>query len=1056
MFPVTRSDLPRARFSTPHRFAPSAESTHGSRHLSASRNWLACSALAVVIGLGWLPAPAPAEVPGVKEAGPKETGPKETGPKAAELTKRAAQVLERHCIRCHGTETTRGGLSLAGREQALQGGDAGPAFDPADPEASLLLEQVLGDKPAMPKSAPPLSADEVQTLRDWLSAGAPWPEGRPLVDRQFEGRPWWSLLPLQAPAVPAVPDAWQNRVRNPVDAFLLAKLATEGLAPNPEADRVTLIRRLSFDLIGLHPTLAEIERFVNDPAPDAYEQLVDRLLESPRYGERWARHWLDVVHFGETHGYDKDKPRPNAWPYRDYVINALNADLPYAQFVQQQIAGDVLFPGQPAGIEALGFLSAGPWDFIGHAEVPETKIDGKVARHLDRDDMVTNTLQTFCSLTVQCAQCHNHKFDPIPQEDYYRLQAVFAAIDRTDRAYDADPATATQRQQLIARRASLQAAEGQISARAVERGGAPLAELDRRLADLKKVPPGQLQGVEFGYHSEISAKPDDLKWVQVNLPQEADVRGVVLRPCYDDFGNIGAGFGFPVRYRVETADDEAFTQNVRVIADFTAGNVTNPQLAPQTHLLADEATIRTRHVRVSATRLATRSNDYIFSLAELEVRDAQGKNVAAGARVTSLDSIEAGPRWGRKNLVDGLYPDARRTAPEGLAELQAERDRVFDQALLPAERTERQQLTAELAEVQRALAALPPQRMAYIGAVHTGGGAFRGTGPDGGKPRVITLLERGNVQKPGKEVAPGALSAVTALPHAFELAPEAAEGERRRALALWLTDPANPLTWRSIVNRTWHYHFGRGLVETPNDFGRNGRLPTHPELLDWLAAWFRDGGGSLKSLHRLLVCSSLYRQTSAPRAEAEAVDSDNRLLWRMNRRRLEAEAVRDAALQIAGRLNLAMGGPSFQDFVIDKPDHSPHYEYELADPLDPKLHRRAVYRFIVRSQQQPFMTTLDCADPSIQVDRRNESLSALQALALLNNGFMLAMSDFTAQRLAAQPGPLSDRLAGLYRECTGRAPDAETLAALTAHAEEFGLPNLCRVLLNLNEFVFVD
>ncbi|MFM7163543.1 MAG: DUF1549 domain-containing protein, partial [Planctomycetaceae bacterium] len=342
--------------------------------------------------LGWLPARARSAEP--------------------DLTTRAAQILERHCVRCHGTEK-RGGLSLASREQALQGGDAGPAFDPADPDGSLLLEQVTGDKPAMPKSAPPLSADEVQTLRDWLAAGAPWPEGRPLVDRQFEGRPWWSLLPLRGPAIPAVPAGWEKRVRNPVDAFALSRLAAEGLSPNPEADRVTLIRRLSFDLIGLPPTLAEIERFVNDPAPDAYEQLVDRLLESPRYGERWARHWLDVVHFGETHGYDKDKRRPNAWPYRDYVIDALNSDKPYGRFVEEQVAGDVLYPEEPQATVATGFVAAGPWDFVGHVELREGTTDKNITRLLDRDDMVANVMNTFTSLTVHCARCHDHKFDPI-------------------------------------------------------------------------------------------------------------------------------------------------------------------------------------------------------------------------------------------------------------------------------------------------------------------------------------------------------------------------------------------------------------------------------------------------------------------------------------------------------------------------------------------------------------------------------------------------------------------------------------------------------------------
>ena len=284
-----------------------------------------------------------------------------------------------------------------------------------------------------------------------------------------------------------------------------AKLREKGLTPSPEADRRTLIRRLYFDLIGLPPSLEEIDAFVADPAPDAYEKLVDRLLASPQHGERWARHWLDVVHYGDTHGYDKDQPRPIAWPYRDYVIRSFNADKPYGSFVQEQVAGDVLFPGTTDGITALGFIAAGPWDLIGHAEVPETKIDGKVARHLDRDDMVSNTINTFLSLTVQCAQCHNHKFDPIRQEDYYRLQAVFAALDRADRPYYTDPAAARKAAELQGRAGCALSSDGRRSKRPSRRPAAPswpswTARSPRPACPVKPHP-------EFGYHSAIAPKP---------------------------------------------------------------------------------------------------------------------------------------------------------------------------------------------------------------------------------------------------------------------------------------------------------------------------------------------------------------------------------------------------------------------------------------------------------------------------------------------------------------------------------------------------------------------
>ncbi|MCI0538712.1 MAG: DUF1549 domain-containing protein, partial [Verrucomicrobiales bacterium] len=295
----------------------------------------------------------------------------------------------------------------------------------------------------------------------------------------------WSLKPLLRPPIPEIRDS-RATIRNPIDRFVVAKLEAKGLSPSPEADRRALLRRLYFDLLGLPPTPEVVEAFVHDSDPESYEKLVDRLLASPQYGERWARHWLDVVHYGETHGYDKDKPRPNAWPYRDHVIRAFNEDRPYWRFVQEQIAGDVLFPFTSDGIEALGFIAAGPWDFIGHAEVPETKIDGRIARHLDRDDMVANTMQTFNSFTVQCAQCHNHKFDPISQEDYYCLQAVFAAVDRTDKEYDLDPATFKKRLSLKDRERTLMAQKKEINEQIATRAGTALTELDKKVTEAEK------------------------------------------------------------------------------------------------------------------------------------------------------------------------------------------------------------------------------------------------------------------------------------------------------------------------------------------------------------------------------------------------------------------------------------------------------------------------------------------------------------------------------------------------------------------------------------------
>jgi hypothetical protein len=874
-------------------------------------------------------------------------------------------------------------------------------------------------------------------------------EPTPKASRSPGPSDWWSLRPLLRPAIPRV-DAGPNEIANPIDAFVLAKLKEKGLLPAPEADRLTLIRRVYFDLIGLPPRPADVEAFLADPNQNAYPQLIDRLLGSSAYGERWARHWLDVVHYGETHGYDKDQPRPNAWPYRDYVIRSFNQDKPYARFVQEQLAGDVLFPGSRDGFEALGFISAGPWDLIGHAEVPESKMDGMVARHLDRDDMVANTMQTFNSLTVQCAQCHNHKFDPIAQEDYYRLQAVFAAVDRADKKYDLDPIVGQKRRNLTSEQSSLAGQKKDLESKILERAGQPLIELDQRIAELEKL---KKTSAAAGYHSLIESKPDVTKWVQVDLGRVASLSHVVLHPCHDDFNGIGNGFGFPVRFQVDVSNDPNFGSNVTRVATHTQQDFPNPKL---TGLRIEAKGQSARYVRVTATKLALRQNDYIFALAELNVITAEGTNAALAAKVSALDSIEAAPRWQKTNLTDGWQPGTATTEVGDLASLRRQRDALIAGATTTADQSTLSDLDKKLASLKAELDKLPPQSTAYVGAVHTGGGAFTGTGAKGGKPRVIRVLSRGSIQSPGSEVGPGTLRCLPELPSQFDLPPNHSEGERRAALAEWLTRRDNPLTWRSIVNRIWQYHFGRGLVETPNDFGRMGALPTHPELLDWLAVEFRDEGQSLKKLHRLIVSSATYRQSSASQPEFEKLDSENRYLWRASRRKLEAEAIRDAVLFVSGKLNPQMGGPSFKDFVIDKPEHSPHYEYHLHDPEDPKSHRRSIYRFIVRSQQQPFMTTLDCADPSMQVGKRNESLSPLQALAMLNNSLMLTMSKHFAAQLEAHPGDAAAKVRLAYYEAMGRPPNAAEESTLIQYAQEFGLTQLCRVIFNLNAFSFVD
>lgn len=972
---------------------------------------------------------------------------------AVDFAQDVEPILRRSCYACHGPDKQRSSFRLDQREAALAGGDFGKAIEPGQADASPLIEYVSNPRATvtMPPSGQRLSAEEVRVLREWINAGANYPASNTASDKNAAS--WWSLKPLVRPAVPSLSAADQAQVRTPIDAFILARLRQEQLPIAPEADRRTLIRRLTFDLIGLPPTFAEVESFVASADPSAYEKLVEQLLASPHYGERWARHWLDVVHFGETHGYDKDKPRPHAWPYRDYVIRAFNNDKPYDRFILEQLAGDVLFPLSPDGIEALGFIAAGPWDLIGHAEVSEAKKDGKIARHLDRDDMVSNTIGTFNSLTVQCAQCHNHKFDPITQDDYYRLQAVFAAVDRADKAYYQDPkqtaeyAALTQRQRDATRRK--QALDSEVT----RLGGAELAAIDKQLAP-SKAPPSAVPP-EYGYHSQLAPDAERTKWVQVDLQQPQSLRRVTIIGCFDTFNNIGAGFGFPERFRIEAADDERFTQNVRVLVDRSAVDYRNPGTAPQTF---EFAATTARFVRVTALRLALRQNDYMFALAELAVLNEQGENLALRKPVTALDSIEAGVRWRKTNLVDGLYSGAARNPVRATpSELEQQRRSIIEQHVPEATRFELAAVTESLKQINEQLAKMPPPQRIYAGIVHHGQGNFAGTGHQQGKPRSIHVLRRGDVDRPfGPECPPGAISAVSHQRGVFQLPSDHHEGDRRAALARWLADDRNPLTWRSIVNRVWLYHFGRAIVDTPNDFGRMGELPSHPELLDYLACELRDGGKSLKQLHRLIVTSRVYRQSSHVDPAVLKRDANNVWLSHYSRRRLEAEGVRDAVLAVSGQLDRTLFGPSFQDFVIEQPAHSPHYEYGKADPNDPKTFRRSVYRFLVRSQPQPFMTTLDCADPSMRVDKRTESLSALQALAMLNEGFMVTMARHFATRIEQQGGSRAEQVRRAWRDALGHEPTAEQAASLSQFAQQHGLANACRLILNLNEFVFVD
>lgn len=951
-------------------------------------------------------------------------------------------VLQTHCFDCHNDQESRGGLSIQSPEWVVESG----FVEAGDPASSYLMEVVCGtgdERPAMPKDRPPLSEREVAVLRQWIQSGASWPDQLRIPEPKVENFDWWSLKPLDRPALPTGNDA---KVLNPIDAFVQKRLQEAGLTPSPAAQPRDLVRRLAYDLTGLPPTAEAIARYEADPSMATYRELVDHYLDSPRYGERWGRHWLDLVRYADTHGYDKDKPRVNAWPYRDYVIRSFNQDKPYSQFIREQLAGDVFYPDSADGIVGLGFIAAGPWDFIGHVEVPESKLDGKEARNLDRDEMAAATLNVFCSTTVQCARCHNHKFDPITQRHYYDLQAVFAGVDRADRPYEVSPEIADQRRRLNLQLELLEQKLVQLEQEILAGQSGTYAELKSEIQRATS----QLQPVSladpYGYHSQLTDNADDQKWIQLDWEREVTVKEVVLYPCYDSFAGIGAGFGFPQSWQLWGQVNGEPRSLLK-----TGRTFDRPQALPLTVTLDPPVTVT--QLRWVATGLRERQDDFHLALAEIVVRDQQGENQAPQATLSAMDSIEAPVRWRLTNLVDGLFPNYGK-AQQTLAQ-QLSRMVPLEVALLQAPAwQQRKEWEIQGDELRQRLAALPPPSRVYAATSDfSANGNFR---PTHGSPRPVYLLRRGQVAQPGQLAAPGVIPLSANSATRFDLPNPEDESQRRAALADWIVEPQHPLTWRSIVNRVWLHHFGEGLVATPNDFGRMGQRPTHPELLDWLACEFRDGGQSLKQLHRLIVTSQTYRQSCQDRPEGRNVDQENRLLWRMNRRRLSAEEIRDSMLLIAGKLDLEMGGPGYQLFQIEKPEHSPHYQYHLFDPADPETHRRTVYRFVVRSQPDPLMATLDCADSSQSVPQRNQTLTALQALSLMNNQFVLVMSEAFAQRLQTETGSLEQQVDLGFQSITGRSPTDQERQILTDYARQHDLKNLCRVLFNLNEFVFVE
>ena len=863
----------------------------------------------------------------------------------------------------------------------------------------------------------------------------------------------WSLQPLQPVQPPKTKQ--QKWAQTPIDSFILAVLESKGMAPNPPADRRTLLRRVTFDLIGLPPTPEETCAFLADNSPKAFERIVDRLLASPRYGERWARHWMDVVHFAETHGNDQDRIRTNAWPYRDYLIRSFNEDKPYARFVREQLAGDVLFPDDPQATVALGFIAAGPWDESSLRDIREDTIDRQIGRYLDRDDMVTTTMSTFTSATVHCARCHDHKFDPISQEDYYSLQAVFAGVDRAERVFDAEPKVHLARQTLLKQRRALERKDPALMASLLEPAMQDeVAAWEKSVATsvvswttLEPVSFVSSNGTTLTKQSDgslLAGGPRPEKDTYVITAQTAlkGITAVRLEVLTDD-SLPHKGPGRQDNGNLHLSEFQVFTEtNLKPLplqnpsADFDQQGWTSAHAID-----GNEKTAWGIYPQVGQPHFA------VFELKE-------GLKIPDGALLTFLlhQNHGGGHLIGRLRLSATTASRPVRARP-----LPADIEKILATASAQRSEEQRKDLAAYYLrkQIEQKLAALPKPRLVYAGASDFV--------PDGGlvparAPRMIHMLKRGDINKPGEEALPGALTAVTSIGSRFALLANATdEGSRRAALAAWIVDPKNPLTWRSIVNRVWHYHFGRGVVDSPNDLGKMGGQPSHPELLDWLAIWFLEHGGSIKQLHRLIATSAVYQQSSRDNPAFARIDSDNRLLWRMNRSRLDAESVRDAILQVTGDLDLTMGGPSVKQFTLSPGIHvTPVVDYAKFDIDSPDNRRRSIYRFLFRTLPDPFMDSLDCPEASQLAPVRGASVTALQALSMLNNHFVTRQSERFAERLAAMKPTLPGRIEAAYELALGRSPSRAEARDLLDYAKKHGLPNLCRVIFNSNEFMFVN
>jgi Protein of unknown function (DUF1553)/Protein of unknown function (DUF1549)/PA14 domain/Planctomycete cytochrome C len=925
--------------------------------------------------------------------------------------KEVLPVLKANCYKCHADGKARGGFSIADRVGLLKGGDLGPAISLERPAESLLLKAINHrDELSMPPSpAAKLPQKEIDLLTRWVKAGVPGIPEKVVANVAKKGseitaeeRSYWAYQPVKKPPIPDVKrEAW---IKNPIDNFILAGLESKGLEPASPVDRLALCRRVYYDLIGLPPTPEEIDSFVNDPAADAYERLVDKLLASPHYGEKWARHWLDLVRYGETNGFEFDQPKPFIWRYRDYVIEAFNRDMPFDQFVREQIAGDLVTKVTPDSLIATGYYRVGQWD--------SGAADRVLQKYEVLDSILSTTGQVFLGMSIGCARCHNHKGDPILQTDYYRLLAFFHNISDYG-------AKNTKRVMATVERQSLEKVAKEKHEREIELAReiyvleqrfavALAAKKGLRISDL---PTSDLIEVTYRFYRDTWEKLPDFD----NLLPEAE------GPIANNYFTLAPAsrseaMGFVFEAKLKVLKDGQYTFDL----ESTDG----------ARMLIDGKTVLDQPGKGKQT-----------ASKKVELR--------AGLLPVRLEYFNTYDQPQLKIEWSGPGIDRR-----PLTEI-AGKDQVDLAALIRNHGAEvlsvkdKQQYIKLIDELQQSRQTKPTEIGIQVSCVVESGSV------------PTNLLIRGNPKAKGAMVEPG-------FPEVLIPDKAAAIKGGRLALADWLTDPKNPLTARVMVNRLWQYHFGRGIVPTPNDFGKFGEAPTHPELLDWLASEFVAGGWKIKQMHKLLMTSSAYRMSSKASANGLKVDPSNMMFWRFNMRRLSAEEVRDSILSVSGRLNLKMAGPSVYPPIsreVLAGQARPGTGWKPSPPDEAA--RRSVYVHTKRSLLVPILAQFDQADTDASCPVRFTTTVPTQALGMLNDDFSNEQAKLLAQRLVKEsPNDVDAQVRRAIRLTTGRIPGRDdvskdvgfikTLQRQDNLNELEALRLYCLLALNTNEFIYLD